>query len=439
MKKFEDMSKEQMEDLLGDGQFSLKQHIRVSILTQEDKSWPTFDGGQLSRRDYITASEASSCARRLAFNKRADADRVPVEDFWGTLSEDEFNARLLDMGNDDKRGIFERGNMMEEWVVQHLIAMEQPDERFFCLGKEQRSFYSNKLKVSGTPDGIRVDLVNMKYRVLEFKSSQNPITSPKEGHVTQVQVNAGLIQYLAKWGLLDDAFSVPFSRLELEGVNILYVHTDNWLDMKEFRLPYDGGLSYEQAIAKARAIWKRDHVAQKVVLRHPEEVAPEGLRTWNGCMFCEHKAECLAIVQRQEGEQTQEKLRKMLETEAGTRKREVPKMPAFRADMPKDKIAELLLEYDTERQREKEAKEHKEAVQKAIKQWIASQENRSAEFSEDGYIFSVKLTESKRSGGIDKEALAVFLKMHDLELDDYEKPATTVETLNVTVKQTQDV
>lgn len=437
-KDVNDMTKEEMADLIGDGEFSLKQIIRVSVMTQAGKSWPTYDGQELDRNEYVTASEATSCARRLAFNKKAGKATVAIEDYWESMTDDEFNFQLLNMPNNDKRGIFERGNTMEDWAVQHLRAMWSPNEVFKCLGDEQLSFYTNKKKVSGTPDGIWLNLETMKYRVLEFKSTQNPITQPKEGHVAQVNVNAGLIKDLATVGLLDDPLGLPIKDMELEGVNILYIHTDNWLDMNEFRLPFDGNVSYEQAAAKARKIWKKE--GGKIVLRDPAEVEPEGLKTWNGCMFCENKSACYAIEQAANDKATASKLANLIAAEEGRAPRKLPAMPSFKADAPKDKIAALLLEYDMARAQESEGKKHKEDVAKAVKAWIATQTGRAAEFADDGVVFSAKLTESKRSGGIDKEALEVFLKMHDLELDDYEKPDTTVETLNVTVKRVaQDV
>ena len=198
--------------------FSLKNIIRVAVLTQDSKKWPTYDGKSLTRWKYLTASEATRCVRELAFNKTVEAVTVPVPDFWDNMSDDEFQQRLNNMRDDDVRGIFERGNTIEDWIVRRLLEVQGPNEEYLFLGDQQRSFYSDKYRISGTPDGLYLDYDAMEYRTLEFKSSQNPISSAKDAHISQVQINASLI-----YGLRDEIseiYDVPLSGMTLSLIHI---------------------------------------------------------------------------------------------------------------------------------------------------------------------------------------------------------------------------
>src|SRR5690606_26119329 len=127
-------------------------------------------------------------------------------------------------------GIFARGNWMEEWIVQKLKEGVEPGEDFYFLGDEQVSFYSNAIKVSGTPDGLYVNYNTMTYRWLEFKSTQNPITAPKAAHKRQILTNMGLVEHLKETDdRLDEFLDIPLSSMELEGGNLVYVDSSNYL------------------------------------------------------------------------------------------------------------------------------------------------------------------------------------------------------------------
>lgn len=435
-KDFSDMTKEEMEDLIGDGSFSLKERVRVSILTKQDKGWPTYDEKTLDRTEYITASEASKCARMLAFEKIAGKLRVAVEDFWDKMPDEEFKAHLLGMGNDDMRGIFERGNAMEDWLVSHLERMEQPGEHFLLLGDDQRSFYTDKRKVSGTPDGLYVNLNEGFYRVLEFKSSQNPITEPRDYHVRQLSVNFGLIEMLAKEGLLDEWMGAPLSQMECKGGNLLYVETDNWLKLTEFKIQNDKGVAYEEACMKARKVFVKDK-SGAIVVRQPDTVEPEGLKTWNGCYFCNHKTACRQIEQGKAHTEASERLSNIIKREAG-KVAVVPKMPDFKAGVTKKQLAEMLLQYDEARASEKAHEKVKEAIKKHVKEWINKQEGRTADFVEDGVTFTISLSTSTRAGAYDMKALGAKMEELGVSIVQFQKEPTEVQTLNVKVKPVTD-
>lgn len=437
-KNFKKISKSKMQDLIGDGTYSLKERVRISVMTQPAKPWPAYDGTTLDRNAYITASEATKCIRQLSFEKHEGIATVEIPDFWETMSDEDFKAHLLNMGNDDKRGIFERGNYMESWIVERLQSMDQEGEDTLFLGDDQRSFYTNKKKVSGTPDGVYVNHEARTWRALEFKSTQNEIVEPRSNHVTQAQFNGGLIDHLNQQGFLDEFMGFEFSAYRWAGCNLMYVGTDNWLDIQEFKQQPDGGQAFSDAAAKARQLWYKDPVSKTVKMRQPEELPPEGLQSWSGCMFCSKRAACSDIELRKQNDETAARIRAA--AAFGTEGRKPPTMPVFSADMARDKIIGVLLEYDSARTEESAAKKVKEAIKESVKPWITEQEGRKAEFTEDGLKFSVTLTSSERDAGYDMDQIRAALDARGCSMDLFKKPKSTTETFNVKVtKVNKDV
>lgn len=430
-KSFKKYSKQKMQDLIGDGTYSIKERLRIAIMTQPPKPWPAYDGTTLDRNEYITASEASKCVRQLSFEKHKGMATVAIPDFWETMSDEDFKAHLLNMGNNDKRGIFERGNVMESWIVTMLMAMEQEGEDTLYLGEEQRSFYTNKKKVSGTPDGVYVNHEEKTWRTLEFKTSQNEIIEPRNNHVTQVQMNAGLIDHLNQIGAIDPYVGFAFSEYKLVGVNLAYINTDNWLDIEEFKFQPDNGEAFSQASQKARTLWYKDPVSKTVKMRNPQDLPPEGLESWGGCMFCDNRAACQEIEQSRQNADTVARIQKAAAFVNGERK--PPTMPVFSADVSRDKVIGVLLEYDGARAEESAAKKVKEAMKEAVKPWLAEQEDRKAEFTEDGLKFSATLTSSERDGGYDMDQIRAALDARGCSMDLFKKPKATQETFNVKV------
>lgn len=432
MKKYSDMSAEQMADLIGDGTFSLKERMRVSIMTKTDRGWPAYDGTELDRRKFVTASEAESCLRKLAFDKMKPAGTLSNEEYWDSMSDEDFKAHLLDMGNDDKRGIFERGNVMEEWIVSMLMPTEQPGEEFLFMGKYQRSFYTKKLRLSGTPDGVFVNHETKTIRVLEYKTVGTMVSSPRNSHVTQVQMNAGLIEYLLESGELAKYFPGLTSDYKVEGVNLLYVDVSNWLDMREFKLNYDAGEAFAAAFkTKASKLW---YVKDgKMHMRHPNELPAEGIDKWNGCMFCSHKKDCLRLEAEAGQKETAERVKKAFVFEG--KEREVPKMPEFKSDMTQENVAKLAAEYEAARQAEKEGKALKERVKKALSPWLEEQTDKTADFTLDGVHVKVALSDVNKKGGLDMTAIALALTKAGLDLETFREEGSTSTSFNVTVKE----
>lgn len=408
--------------------FSLKNILRVAVLTQPPKKWPTYDGKELIRWQYITASEATRCVRELSFNKTMEAAHRPIPNFWESMSDEEFDRRLSEMADDDVRGIFERGNTIEDWIVKNLQAVQGPGEEYLFLGEEQRSFYTDKYRISGTPDGLHLDYNRMEYRTLEFKSSQNPISVAKDAHVSQVQTNSSLI-----YGLREDItkiYDVPLDSMTCAGTNLLYVNSDNFLTMNEFEIPFDDGhVRFMTAAAKAKALFAKAPSGE-VLPVPPENLVPEGLKT-NGCFFCAFKRECAAIEERRGNEEQRARLGNIIARAEGNRK--LPEMPKFSADEERRVIVKALIDYADFRAAGKDAEEHMNAMKPALKEWAQRHKNAKVKFEEDGHQFSVSVSTTSRSG-LDKDKLAAFLLAHGATVEDFEKPGAVSETLHVTVK-----
>lgn len=409
--------------------FSLKNIIRVAVLTQPGKKWPTYDDKQLTRWQYVSASESSRCIRELSFNKTVEAATKFVPDFWDSMSDEEFQRRLDEMGDNDMRGIFERGNTIEDWIVSRLQDVVGPGEEYMFLGEDQRSFYTDKYRVSGTPDGLHLDYNRMEWRTLEFKSTQNPITQVKAAHVSQVQTNASLLKYLADD--LTERFDIPLSSMTPAGTNVLYVGTDNYLDMTEFQLPFDDKhVSFKTAAAKAKALFAKgnDGVVYPVP---PETVKAEGIET-NGCYFCAFKRQCADIEAARGNALQRERLSGIIARAEGSRK--LPEMPQFSADAERKVVVKAIIDYANYRAAGKDAEAHMDALKPALKEWARRHKDSKVKFEEDGHAISISVSTTNRAGGIDKDKLAAFLLKYGATVADFEKSGTTSETLNVTVK-----
>jgi len=411
--------------------YSVKEAIRIAVLTLPGKKWPTYDGGELTRWQYVSASEASKCVRQLGLVKADEAKAVAIPDFWNAITDEEFQQHLDAMGPDDKRGIFERGNLIEEWAVRRLLESAMDDEEYLFVGDGQVSFYTNKKRVSGTGDGIYVNHSTMTWRPIEFKSSNSPVTAPKYGNQKQVLVNMGLLQFLISEGLVDEAIDFPLSSYTMLPGQLLYINSDNFLMMDEFEVPYDDGVEFSKAFAKAKALFiVKDG---KVSLRDPSELAPEGLNTPNGCWFCPKRGECRAIEEAKHDAANIARLQAVSDRISGVGP--VPKMPEFRSLKRTEALA-ALTHYYRFKQEEKQAKKNAAAIKEAIQKWC-DDENISAKvkFQDADDVFEVAYTKGARIGSIDAEKLNAFLEAHGMVERDgsFRKPTTASSRLTVKV------
>jgi len=119
----------------------LTKAIKSGVANSPKDRWPTYDGKELIRGDFITASEVGGCIRKIYYAKAAaktNASPIIGENDWG---------------------FFQRGHNVEAWVVQQL-RQSNVGATFMFIGSEQKSFYFGDQ--SGTPDGIMIT-ANKKY------------------------------------------------------------------------------------------------------------------------------------------------------------------------------------------------------------------------------------------------------------------------------------
>lgn len=406
----------------------IKDIIRYAVLTDDDNKWPTFDGGTLTRSDFVTASEAANCSRRLSFTKQAERDTVSIPDYWDTLSDEEFQARMDAMGDDDKRGIFARGHHMELWVEDRLRAGLEEHEKLICAGKRQLSFYLEGARVSGTPDGMLLDTEARTIKFIEVKSTDNPMSSPRWGHVNQTQVNMGIVDRLIGNYVLGSIQGRYLNDYTVLGGSILYINPSNYLTMQEFWLPYDNGAAVDAAADKAKRLFAADY---SITL--PEDLPPEGLNQWGGCTFCEFKSLCRYIEELKGQTDTVGKLRALMD---GTTPATTRQVPFFSGDAQREDVLRVIADYDKWNKAEKDAEGHKKALKGAIVEWVRKQPGMKAKFEDNGRLFKVSLSQSERVGGFDADALEKFLTDRDEDLKNFRKAPTKTETLLVSVDVT---
>jgi hypothetical protein len=210
-------------------------------------SWPTYDGKQLDRSQFVTSSEILNCARRIKFEKAAIAAYGPLPfPNWGYA---------------------ERGNIIEAWIVEMF---KLAGTELLFGGKDQRSFYVDKQ--SGTPDGM----VRYKsgYWVLELKSI-DPRTNtrflPKENHVAQLQQNMDLVATC-----LDTS---------VYGGSLFYIDASNLQKSLQFDIDVD----------HAYAGQLQERAERIMEAPSPADLPSEGMHNGD-CDRCTFTAECSQIV-----------------------------------------------------------------------------------------------------------------------------------------------
>lgn len=406
----------------------IKDIIRHVVLTDPGNKWPTFDGGTLSRDEFVTASESATCIRRLSFEKNAERATVTIPDYWETISDEEYFERLNAMGDDDKRGIFERGHHMELWVEEKLKLGLAEDEVVICTGKKQLSFYLGLEKVSGTPDGMFLNTTHRTIKFIEVKSTDNPVTAPRANHVAQTQTNMGIVQQLIDDEKLHSVHGWNLNGYTVLGGSILYINPSNYLTMQEFWLDYDSGEAMDNAANKAALLF-----TEGGEVAPPECMPPEGLEQWGGCTFCHFKSACMEIEERKQHDATAGKLRALMEGQTPATKKP---LPFFAPDAKREDVLKIIADYDAWNKAEKNAEEHKKALKGAIVEWVKRQAGMKASFEDNGRLFKVSFSSSDKAGSLDSDKLAEFLSKHDENLDNFRKAGGKTETLLVKVSVT---
>lgn len=222
------------------------------------QNWPTFDGKELDRTEFLTSSEVARCLRWTFFSKHP-------------------KMYPLQVGKGGSNGFADRGHAIEAWFVDKIQHLEPLGYRFEYVGDAQRSFYNAEIGISGTPDGLMYTPVNEIF-LLELKSIDprfNKNNLPKKAHPHQTVQNMALVQ-----DCLD---------IELTGGILFYIDASNLWDVKEYPIKYDAGLVLlsEQ---RAELLWDASE---------PDDLEAEGLYTGD-CDLCPFTHYCSQTVKMQE-------------------------------------------------------------------------------------------------------------------------------------------
>lgn len=211
------------------------------------KSWPTYDGAELDRSKFVTASEVTKCARKIKFEKAAPP--VPFTD-WGYA---------------------ERGHMIEAWAAPLLKhGLGEVGVELTHYGEHQVSYHAEYQ--SGTPDGLLWPLPKQVF-VLDAKSIDprtNYMKLPKDGHVEQVQQNMDLVDRCTP----DDVIVV--------GGILLYIDASNLQKRRQINMAPDFDMQ-EHLESRATEI---------MTATDPMDLKPEGMYKSGGCARCAFTERC---------------------------------------------------------------------------------------------------------------------------------------------------
>lgn len=242
---------------------------------KEAQKWPIYDGGDLDRSQYVTASEVGTCARKVKLDKEALKAQKQLGKYdvaFGTKN-----------SSTDDWGFFERGHTMEAWFVDLLAAgwdgagTQTKDTDLLFTGTGQCSFVNGNQ--SGTPDGVFFQTIDgvPHVGVLEIKSIDprvSPRKLPKPEHTPQVIQNLDLV-------------AAQFDAVPIGG-ELIYINASHYKTMIQFHIPWD-----EQ---EAERLELRANGIMEAI--GPEYLEPEGIFN-GGCKYCAHTARCNAIIAEQ--------------------------------------------------------------------------------------------------------------------------------------------
>lgn len=202
-----------------------------------------------NRSDFINASEAGQCTRRLWYDKHCVAGETH-----------------------HPYGVFDRGQAFEHWCTTYLAAgLARAEGRLLYAGAKQRRLMLPDFRLAGTPDGL-IEWQDRSETVLEVKShgtAQNYDNGPSEMHVRQAELNVELFHETTAhrpedaiiiYGLAED-----YGRLALHRVE---------------RRP----AIFVEMLGKAAAAFDADSAAA---------VTAEGVIT-RQCVICPYRSRCAA-------------------------------------------------------------------------------------------------------------------------------------------------
>jgi CRISPR/Cas system-associated exonuclease Cas4 (RecB family) len=236
----------------------LKDLQKLAELNAPKKSWPTYDGKELNRSEFLTSSEVAQCLRKSFYEKNS-------------------TVRAF-----DNNGYAERGHAIEAWLVDKLRNLPRSTVNLLYMGEDQRSFYNADLGLAGTPDGLLQFPNGGEYVLVEIKSIDprtNKNALPKRKHLYQVQQNMMLVA-----NCLD---------IVIEKAVLLYIDASDVFDQKEFILDYDEDMVNE-VHDRAATLW---------AAHDAEDLPAEGLVTGD-CDNCKFTGQCSGLISRMKALET---------------------------------------------------------------------------------------------------------------------------------------
>jgi hypothetical protein len=404
--------------------------IKAATLTQEHKRWPTFDGKMLKRHNFLSASESTKCIRSLSFQKRAEVTTTPNDNHFADMPNEDFDKLVDGLGARSPIGYFDRGDNIEEWAVKRLRDGLPEHMDLLFAGTEQRSFYTENARVSGTPDGLLIDLEQHLMWIVEFKSVSEVPGAPKSDHVNQTQVNAGLIAYLihtmgsekfAETTMMRE-YLVEGELPKMMGGLLLYIDSSNYMDQRQFTLEFDQGEAFMEVGKKALSLF-----TSKGQIQRPVDLPGEGIEK-RSCYFCKHKRECALIEEAQGHVEETKALEKM------DAKPKPQVSPIFSSALDEKNVTLAAEEYIVAESNVALWTDLLNTAKDSLKVYTDTQEG-LVEIPAFDKVVRCKLSESTRKGAIDTKALDHTLEVNDLGVsDDYRKASSTSTSFRVTIK-----
>ena len=226
--------------------------IKKSVAEAPEYKWPTYDGAELDRSKYVTASEVGKCLRQIWFGKYAAKYGIPAgkeKAGWG---------------------FWQRGHNVEAWVVEQLRRSNDAD--FEYIGEDQVSFY-NEVQ-SGTPDGLMIaenGIVLFDIKSMDPRKSRKNL--PEEKHIKQVMQNIDLVEECLE--------------ITITGGKLVYVNCSDYEDILEFDLARNEDMMDEL----------HGRACQVMAAEAAEQLPPEGIYD-AGCQYCTFTEHCNAAQER---------------------------------------------------------------------------------------------------------------------------------------------
>lgn len=232
-----------------------------TLITPEIKPTEFFttDGEVHDRSKTLSASAAHGCERMVAFEKHGfDPDPEHKEGL----------------------GYFERGNVIESWIVGKLTpALAKQKMNLLFAGDDQQTLVFNQL--SATPDGLITNVPRDIFKKIgipsiestdlaaEFKSldPRSDLNKPKQTHITQIQLQMSLFdrctEYAPRYGIL------------------VYINASDFMDIKTHVVAYSPRIAGAMMERAERIFTTTD----------PMQLMAEG-KLDGSCRYCKYTKRC---------------------------------------------------------------------------------------------------------------------------------------------------